>query len=715
MKQIKTFLFFGLLVCVCIGVAARGDITHRYSFDDPNDKIGTADGILINNTGNAEFTGGQLVLGNDGGQSSDDQPLTGDYFDLPNGIISGNGDNATFEYWVTWNGPEGSNWQEFSYFGMNWDGFEDRSTGGGTYVAGIPRSGDSGTGNAFRVTCRNNDLGYESWVDDSSQLTIGHQEHVVIVWDGDNDEFSVYRNGSYVGTTPALFDLSTLDDRNSWLGRSGWNDTMFVGGFNEFRIYNSLLDDATIATHFNLGTDNMPVGLVAPAQDAFQVDADQNLFWDASPVTERPVTNYVVYLGNDETTVANATTSTVGIYRGTYDNTTFEYEPGTLVQNMDYYWRIDQIIDDEFTDPNTLKGTVWHFDTKTVPVFVAPFIADEFAPEGKDGSFSVAVTSSTAVSFEWFKDGTGAIIDDDIKYDIVSDALASMLTIHQLEAADEGDYYCVATNTAGPVASDMATLTILTMIAHYELETAVTETDPNVYDSSGFDNNGTAYGDPALVTGLVGTGAYEFDGNDYIQIPRMIQDSFTISLWVKTEQTISATDQGWWNGAGFVNGEMPGVVDDFGVQLLGSKACAAVRDVQITSEEEINDNQWHHVAMTRERPTGELRIYVDGGKNVSATATTASLTAPTALTIGKQLNGTGYFIGQIDEVRIYEYAMDEFEVADYLYLSVRPDDSVCIQKPEFDLNDDCIVDIEDFLMVIDGWLDCGYLPETACL
>jgi hypothetical protein len=45
-----------------------------------------------------------------------------------------------------------------------------------------------------------------------------------------------------------------LDD-NNWLGRSQWNDPLFDGLYNEFRIYSHALDQAEVTASFNTGPD----------------------------------------------------------------------------------------------------------------------------------------------------------------------------------------------------------------------------------------------------------------------------------------------------------------------------------------------------------------------------------------------------------------------------------------------------------------------------
>jgi len=110
-RWIVTVWFAVILTC-----QVPAELVHRYSFSGTcNDSIGTAHGLLINGTGQARFANGQLILGNNGSQSSGGSAI--DYVDLPNGIISSLGKQATFEAWVTWTGS--SMWQRILDFGTS--------------------------------------------------------------------------------------------------------------------------------------------------------------------------------------------------------------------------------------------------------------------------------------------------------------------------------------------------------------------------------------------------------------------------------------------------------------------------------------------------------------------------------------------------------------------------------------------------------------------
>jgi len=70
---------------------------------------------------------------------------------------------------------------------------------------------------------------------------------------------------------------------------------------------------------------------------------------------------YDIYFSEDEEAVANATTESLGIYRGRLPVKVTTYEPGSLEWNRTYYWRIDEVNE---TDPNSpWKGDVWSFTT----------------------------------------------------------------------------------------------------------------------------------------------------------------------------------------------------------------------------------------------------------------------------------------------------------------------------------------------------------------
>jgi len=92
--------------------------------------------------------------------------------------------------------------------------------------------------------------------------------------------------------------------------------------------------------------------LVSPELGCGNLAQSLTLVWNAGD----EATGHNVYFGDDAEAVANATTSSTGIYRGQQTLTT--YDPGPLEWNETYYWRVDEI---GTTGP--AKGSVWSFTT----------------------------------------------------------------------------------------------------------------------------------------------------------------------------------------------------------------------------------------------------------------------------------------------------------------------------------------------------------------
>lgn len=176
-------------------------------------------------------------------------------------------------------------------------------------------------------------------------------------------------------------------------------------------------------------------------------------------------------------------------------------------------------------------------------------------------------------------------------------------------------------------------------------------------------NNGTLQNGVSFSTGLVGQ-AFSFDGvDDDVSINRSIQDDFTIEFWLNTTQIVGADGGQWWSGRGLVDGEVISVTNDFGVTLQNGKVLFGIGnpDVTIRSGLVANGN-WHHVAATRLRSTGEIKLYIDGLQTASAVAGTQSLTAPPRLTLGRLQVDSNPFQGKLDEVSIFGRVLSAAEI-----------------------------------------------------
>ena len=177
--------------------------------------------------------------------------------------------------------------------------------------------------------------------------------------------------------------------------------------------------------------------------------------------------------------------------------------------------------------------------------------------------------------------------------------------------------------------------------------------------------------------GIMGK-CFHFDGgDDRVELERPIGDDFTISFFFRTTDVGGGSDgdRRWFLGKGLVDGEIPGIVRDFGVSFISHGYISAGTgdpETFVSSGPGHNDGRWHHVAFTRSRASGEITLFVDGAPVDRARGSKARLDSPRKLSIGAMLPGGGAFTGDIDEVRFYDRVLGEAEVLTMAYGLVPP-------------------------------------------
>jgi len=102
-------------------------------------------------------------------------------------------------------------------------------------------------------------------------------------------------------------------------------------------------------------------------------------------------------------------------------------------------------------------------------------------------------------------------------------------------------------------------------------------------------------------------------------------------------------------------------------------------DDTLTSSNHVNDNQWHHVVVTRNQETGEKRIFIDGVEDAASpgAGTTALLNDPLSLSVGTRVDARyanpqaspttdNSYDGLMDDLQIYARPLTADEVT-FLY------------------------------------------------
>ena len=162
--------------------------------------------------------------------------------------------------------------------------------------------------------------------------------------------------------------------------------------------------------------------------------------------------------------------------------------------------------------------------------------------------------------------------------------------------------------------------------------------------------------------------ALRFDADDHAELPRLVEDSFTVSFFVRSDRpgAGNGNDTRWFTGTGLVDGEVSGIVRDWGIAWHSDgRIVAGSGDPEtfLASGPGHHDGQWHHVAFTRDRDSGRIALYVDGVLVGEATGSKAALTAPPHLVVGRMRPGGRGFRGDLDELAFHDRALSGPEVA----------------------------------------------------
>jgi hypothetical protein len=197
------------------------------------------------------------------------------------------------------------------------------------------------------------------------------------------------------------------------------------------------------------------------------------------------------------------------------------------------------------------------------------------------------------------------------------------------------------------------------LIAHWNLDE---EAGDIAQDSAG-DNDTTLHGEPPWQPmGGKLSGALNFQGiNDYMSTPFVLdpsKGSFSVFAWIK----------GGAPGQAIIS-----QIGDFGEIWLGIDAsegnlitgfCDIYFD-PLESEAVITGGQWYHIGLVYDYDVFHRRLYVNGILVAEDTTAVAGNPSGGGFYIGASvdLDAGSFFSGMLDDVRIYNMALSEEEIA----------------------------------------------------
>ncbi len=395
-----------------------------------------------------------------------------------------------------------------------------------------------------------------------------------------------------------------------------------------------------------------------------------------------------------------------------------------------YLWQVVEGVDDgtgnpyPLGDPNNIAGPVWAFGSRVSRPVIVEHPDSALVDAGETVEFSVSVESISPASYQWFKaDGPERDEENDIPLtDLNMDNATLILTDVQIE--DEGYYYCKVANPHIEY-SNMARLGIRRLVAHWTLDEQDYDPVEGLYlDLSGEGRHAEPNGVPTFVEGQLGDAVSILRQSGAVPSteswaragtwsPSEFSGQLTVSFWLKWAGT-----NGTWQG--FIAKRSMG---DWGNDTVMWQISTDNNQPhlwlesprgQIAVNNGLVADQWQYIVATFDGSTGAL--YIDGERRASGNFQLGDALDAMLCLGGNGFEGAGreWMNGDLDDVRIYNYALDELDIA-VNYTTDAPDKTACVQglRPDlmFDLNEDCIVDIGDFAIFAADWLECGIVPD----
>lgn len=196
--------------------------------------------------------------------------------------------------------------------------------------------------------------------------------------------------------------------------------------------------------------------------------------------------------------------------------------------------------------------------------------------------------------------------------------------------------------------------------------------DPKTADRAPHAKPAAVLGGASTTEGRFGK-ALSFDGaNDAVRLPYRSQlplgaKDFTASLWFRYSATSGEQPLLWMGGVGtnqpqvWLRGE-PASNRVTGL-ITTRDGAAPPKSASLRTTGAYNDGEWHHIVLRR--GGGQLTLAIDGTQVTTADVPgTVTRNSGYGFHVGQRVDSRAHFTGAIDEVRVYDRALNDAELSD---------------------------------------------------
>jgi hypothetical protein len=435
-----------------------------------------------------------------------------------------------------------------------------------------------------------------------------------------------------------------------------------------------------------------------------------------------------------------------------------------------YYWRVDTLV----LEPNTpfptppipvwMRGPVWSFNgISAFPKISGPndvtILPDENTHEIVEPQVELTadiVTVFPIASIEWLKNGQPLIIDN-VRYFVentpsLSDAKHSTLTIVGPSESDEADYACrVMLSNGNSDTGPEARIYVASEVLVHRWSFNQSPLDTVVTDSVG-GAHGLIVDPNGNTIAFDGAGSLVWSNPDSPSI-RLSGDPNT-AVWVDLPDGLisglrnNLTLMAWytWNdpqtrpyarlfsaGRSDAGGEGDSAGQGDFIEIIAKDSAGRMgfcsEKTQAPGAAAVNADlangslgQEVCLAVVWDGRAGQISLYQNGQlKDTAPTNTDLSALEDVNIWLGRsQWPDHPLFVGALNELRIYNVPLNAPWIKALVDLgpdgeAVDPavvDPCIYPVAPLVDLNEDCSIDIEDFAILAQHWLECG---RVSCL